>query len=105
MSEGVLDQAHLVILPKSLLAGVRAARRGNHADDVFFDFFSASKFSSQNPAQGLPKGLPRDPLSHPKSDFFLNKSSPDPSSCPFFDGSLFFSLFSSIFEHFFKKKR
>ena len=60
MSEGVLDLAHLGILPKSLLAGVRGTRRGNRADDVFFDFFCASKFSSQNPAQGLPKAPPRD---------------------------------------------
>ena len=61
MSEGVLDLAHLVILPKSLLAGVRVTRRGNHADDRFFIIFSASKISSQNPAQGFPKGPPRDP--------------------------------------------
>ena len=53
--EGVLDLA-CVSHPKSLLAGVRVARRGNHPDDWFFNFFSASKFSSQNPLQGPPQG-------------------------------------------------
>ena len=69
MSEGVLDLAHLGILPKSLLAGVRVTRRGNRADDLFFDFFCASKFSCQNPAQGLPKGPPRDSKITPKLMF------------------------------------
>ena len=49
--EGVLNLVWLaIILPKSLLAGVRITRRSNRSDDVFFDFVCASKFSSQNPS-------------------------------------------------------
>ena len=62
MSGGVLDPAPLaLILPKSLLAGVRGARRGNHADDLFFIIFLVPKIPTQNPSKGLPKGPPRDP--------------------------------------------
>ena len=49
-----------VVLPKSLLAGVRVTRRGNRLDPFFFIIFSDLIFSCQNPPQGLSKEHLRD---------------------------------------------
>ena len=92
-----------VILPKIPPCwGTRLPPRQSPSPLFFRLFFSPQIFlpkSSPRPFQGTSQG----PQNHPKSDFFPNKSSPGPSSCPFFGGSLFFSLFSSIFGHFFMK--
>ena len=94
-----------VILPKIPPCwGTRCPPRQPPGRLVFWLFFRLQIFlpkSCPRPSQGTSQG----PQNHPKSDFFLNKSSPGPSSCPFFGGSLFFSRFSSIFGHFSMKKR
>ena len=78
--------------PKSLLAGVRVARRGKHLHHFFYLFFD-SIFFAQNPSQGLPKGFPRDPKIDQKSSFSAKSLSQE----PFFGGLLFPTLFSSFF--------
>ena len=63
---------------KSLLTGVRVSRRGKRLPDFFFIIFFASKLSTRNPTQGLPKGHPRDPQITRISTFCYKSRPRDP---------------------------